>query len=54
MTIYWHGNNFLKKSYIVTRFAKERVFFLKINATNDILFIGTSDCHQQILEKEPL
>jgi hypothetical protein len=35
--IYWRIN-FLKKSNIVTRFAKERVSFLKINDINDILF----------------
>jgi hypothetical protein len=35
----------LKKSYIVTRFAKELVLFLKINDINEISFFGMSDCH---------
>jgi hypothetical protein len=35
-TIYWRVNKFLKESHIVTRFAKERVTFLKIN---DISFL---------------
>jgi hypothetical protein len=30
-TIYWCVNKFLKKSHIVTRLAKERASFLKIN-----------------------
>jgi hypothetical protein len=38
-TIYWRVNKFLKKSHIVTRFAKERVSFLKINDSNDIHFL---------------
>jgi hypothetical protein len=39
MTIYWRVNKFLKKSHIVTRLAKERASFLKINDINDILFL---------------
>jgi hypothetical protein len=35
-TIYWGVNKFLKESHIVTRFAKERASFLKINEINDI------------------
>jgi hypothetical protein len=30
-TIYWRVNKFLKESHIVTRKAKERASFLKIN-----------------------
>jgi hypothetical protein len=41
-TIYWRVNKFLKESYIVTNFDKERVSFMKINAINDISFFGTS------------
>jgi hypothetical protein len=37
-TIYWRVNKFLKKSHVVTRLAKERVSFLKIN---DISFFET-------------
>jgi hypothetical protein len=35
---------FLKKSYIVTRFAKEGGSFLNMNDINDISFFGTCDC----------
>jgi hypothetical protein len=35
-TIYWRVNEFLKESHIVTRLAKERASFLKIN---DIHFL---------------
>jgi hypothetical protein len=45
MTIYWGVNKFLKKSHIVTHFAKERASFLIINDINDISFFGTADCH---------
>jgi hypothetical protein len=38
-TIYRRVNKFLKKSHIVTRFAKERVSFLKVKDINDILFL---------------
>jgi hypothetical protein len=41
-TIYWRVNKFLKESHLVTRLAKERATFLKIN---DISFFGTPDCH---------
>jgi hypothetical protein len=41
-TIYWRVNKLLKESHIVTRFAKERASFLKIN---DISFFGTPNCH---------
>jgi hypothetical protein len=41
-TIYWRVNKFLIKNQVVTRLAKERVSFLKIN---DISFFGTPDCH---------
>jgi hypothetical protein len=30
-TIYWRVNKFLKKSHKLTRFAKDRASFLKIN-----------------------
>jgi hypothetical protein len=43
-TIYWRVNKFLKESHIVTRHAKERASFLKIN-DNDTSFFGTPDCH---------
>jgi hypothetical protein len=43
--IYWRVHKFLKESYVVTRLAKERVSFLKINDIIDILFFGTPDCH---------
>jgi hypothetical protein len=43
-TIYWRFNKFLKRSYKVTRLAKKRVSFLKINAINDISFLGTPNC----------
>jgi hypothetical protein len=39
MTIYWRVNKFLKQCHIVTRLAKERVSFLKINDINDISFL---------------
>jgi hypothetical protein len=41
-TIYWRVNKILNKSHIMTRFAKERASFLKIN---EISFFGTPDCH---------
>jgi hypothetical protein len=41
-TIYWRVNNFSKESHIVTRIAKERASFLKIN---DISLFGTPDCY---------
>jgi hypothetical protein len=40
-TIYWRVNKFLKESHKVTRLAKERVLFLKINVINDFSFFGT-------------
>jgi hypothetical protein len=40
--IYWRVNKFLKKSHIVTRIAKERASFLKIN---DISIFGMPNCH---------
>jgi hypothetical protein len=40
--IYWRVNKFLKEGHIVTRLAKERASFLKIN---DISFFETIDCH---------
>jgi hypothetical protein len=42
-TIYWRVK-FLKESHIVNRFAKTRVYFLKINKTYDNSFFETSDC----------
>jgi hypothetical protein len=44
-TIYWRVNKFLKECHEVTRLAKERASFLKINDINDISFFGTPDCH---------
>jgi hypothetical protein len=43
-TIYWRVNKYLKESNIVTRLAKERAAFLKINDINGISFFGTPDC----------
>jgi hypothetical protein len=40
-TIYCRVKKFLKESHLVTRFAKERALFLKLN---DIPFFGTPDC----------
>jgi hypothetical protein len=40
-TVYWRVNK-LKESHIVTRFAKERVSFLKTIEINNISFFGTS------------
>jgi hypothetical protein len=37
-TINWLVNKFLKESHVVTRLAKERALFLKINDINDIIF----------------
>jgi hypothetical protein len=39
------GVNKFFKGHIVTRLAKERASFLKINNINDISFFGTPDCH---------
>jgi hypothetical protein len=41
MDDHWHVNKFLKESHIVTRLAKERESFLKIN---DNSFFGMPDC----------
>jgi hypothetical protein len=41
-TIYWRANKSLKESHVVTRLAKKRVSFLKIN---EISFFGTPDWH---------
>jgi hypothetical protein len=43
--IYSRVNKFLKKSHIVTRLAKERASFLKINDIIVFSFFGTPDCH---------
>jgi hypothetical protein len=39
------GQNFLKKSYEVTRIANERASLLKINVINDISFFETADVY---------